>query len=151
MIFFLCDGLLYMSRVPCSSFGPDEPCAICRTTLDPACASYVQECKHRFCFSCIYQWAAINNSCPKCRVSFHTILKPQPAPDKCKPRTRLSDKPFLKVCVSDAEPAEERNSGTDSDSDADWNEDEADNTEEVWDSQWRAYKLPPSPRRRITG
>ncbi|XP_031466026.1 E3 ubiquitin-protein ligase Topors-like [Phasianus colchicus] len=47
-------------------------CPIC---LDAICdAAHVPTCFHCFCFSCIWQWAAINAVCPICRQPFDRIL-----------------------------------------------------------------------------
>ncbi|XP_072216146.1 uncharacterized protein [Excalfactoria chinensis] len=50
----------------------ENRCPIC---LDAICyAAHVPNCFHCFCFSCIWQWAAINAVCPICRQSFDHIL-----------------------------------------------------------------------------
>lgn len=55
---------------PCQA--ADNRCPIC---LDTICqAAHVPTCFHCFCFSCIWQWAAINAVCPICRQPFDRIL-----------------------------------------------------------------------------
>ncbi|XP_021237211.1 E3 ubiquitin-protein ligase Topors-like [Numida meleagris] len=50
----------------------DNQCPIC---LDIVChAAHVPTCFHCFCFSCIWQWAAMNAVCPICRQPFDRIL-----------------------------------------------------------------------------
>lgn len=36
---------------------------------------YLPDCKHRFCFECITQWANVCTKCPLCKVPFDTVYK----------------------------------------------------------------------------
>ena len=51
----------------------DMMCAICFEEMDET-AARIECCQHRFCFSCIEEWATNqSNSCPICKKRFNKI------------------------------------------------------------------------------
>ncbi|OPJ89167.1 hypothetical protein AV530_017738 [Patagioenas fasciata monilis] len=50
----------------------DNLCPICLDSWEEA--SYVMPCCHRFCFTCIQQWAESKPECPPCKGSVNSIV-----------------------------------------------------------------------------
>uniref|UniRef100_A0A803JC67 RING-type E3 ubiquitin transferase n=1 Tax=Xenopus tropicalis TaxID=8364 RepID=A0A803JC67_XENTR len=54
----------------------DSECPICLETFDDV--SYIEPCKHKFCFLCIETWIQVNGSCPMCRQHIRNIVMCEP-------------------------------------------------------------------------
>uniref|UniRef100_A0A1B8XSJ5 RING-type E3 ubiquitin transferase n=1 Tax=Xenopus tropicalis TaxID=8364 RepID=A0A1B8XSJ5_XENTR len=54
----------------------DSECPICLGTFDDV--SYIEPCKHRFCFLCIETWIQVNGSCPMCRQHIRNVIMCEP-------------------------------------------------------------------------
>ncbi|CAN8210812.1 unnamed protein product [Coccothraustes coccothraustes] len=50
----------------------DGLCPICLGHLENAI--YVEDCLHRFCFICIWEWAKLTETCPLCKQPFKQLL-----------------------------------------------------------------------------
>ncbi|XP_075442450.1 E3 ubiquitin-protein ligase Topors-like [Ascaphus truei] len=54
---------------------PDSKCSICLDRFDNV--SHLDPCRHRFCFSCIKEWAKTKTECPLCkqpfRFNYHSV------------------------------------------------------------------------------
>lgn len=48
-------------------------CGICLDPLVDATEAEISGCEHHYCFDCILFWSKTANTCPACRVRFHTI------------------------------------------------------------------------------
>ncbi|MEE6459013.1 hypothetical protein FKM82_000502 [Ascaphus truei] len=61
---------------------PDSKCPICLDRFDNM--SHLDRCLHRFCFSCIQEWAKNKAECPLCKQPFHSIFHSVRAEDDFK-------------------------------------------------------------------
>ncbi|XP_075451775.1 E3 ubiquitin-protein ligase Topors-like [Ascaphus truei] len=58
-----------------TALSPDSKCSICMERFNNV--SHLDQCRHRFCFNCIQEWAKTKAECPLCkqpfRFNFHSI------------------------------------------------------------------------------
>ena len=51
---------------------PNDVCPICRDAINNR--STPNECKHQFCYQCLFEWSLRSRCCPVCRQKFSSIL-----------------------------------------------------------------------------
>lgn len=52
-----------------------KKCCICLEVPKPNELAKIDSCSHPYCFSCIEQWAARENTCPLCKSRFKEIKR----------------------------------------------------------------------------
>ena len=51
---------------------PQDSCAICLGRHEDR--SLTDNCRHQFCFRCLYEWSKVKQECPLCKRPFAAIV-----------------------------------------------------------------------------